>query len=209
MGAGVIGWRTIHPGINPSVDAAGAGGADTAHMTITDYAIDILLIGLVAFQIHGMRLTRRADRPALVLVGIVAMNYLKTIPTAGNDLLLIVGLMAVGATLGSLAASSHRSARTRPAPPSRRPARGGDPLGARRREPLRLPAVRIARWPSRRLPLQRHTRHHERRRLDRRDDPDGLAEVICRHAIIVFRAHRRFGLTSASLPAIGAREDDD
>ena len=72
-------------------------------MTITDYAIDIVLIGLVAFQVHGMRLTRRGLILPLVLVGVVAMNYLKTIPTAGNDLYLIVGLTAVGATLGSLA----------------------------------------------------------------------------------------------------------
>jgi hypothetical protein len=72
-------------------------------MTITDYAIDIVLIGLVAFQVHGMRLTRRAVILPLVLVGVVAMNYLKTIPTAGNDLYLIVGLTAIGATLGSLA----------------------------------------------------------------------------------------------------------
>ncbi len=57
-------------------------------MTITDYAIDIALLGLVAFQIHGMRLTRRALVFPLAIVGIVAMNYLKTIPTAGNDLFL-------------------------------------------------------------------------------------------------------------------------
>jgi hypothetical protein len=36
----------------------------------------------------------------LGIVGFVGHNYLHSIPTAGNDLLLIAVLVAVGATLG-------------------------------------------------------------------------------------------------------------
>jgi hypothetical protein len=71
-------------------------------MTTTDYLIDIALIGLVLFQIHGRRLTFRSLILPLGIVGYVALTYLKGVPTAGNDLILVLGCAAVGALLGSL-----------------------------------------------------------------------------------------------------------
>jgi hypothetical protein len=72
-------------------------------MTFTDYLIDITLIGIVLFQIRGRRLTTRALLLPVGLVSYVAVTYLKSVPTAGNDLFLEVGSAAIGALLGGLA----------------------------------------------------------------------------------------------------------
>jgi hypothetical protein len=71
-------------------------------MTFSDYLIDISLIALVIFQIRGRRLTTKTLLLPLAIVGYVAYSYLRGIPTAGNDLLLVAGCAAVGATLGGL-----------------------------------------------------------------------------------------------------------
>jgi hypothetical protein len=71
-------------------------------MTFTDYLIDISLIGLVLLQIRGRRLTTRALLLPLGIVGYVAYSYLRAVPTAGNDILLVAGCAALGATLGAL-----------------------------------------------------------------------------------------------------------
>ncbi len=72
-------------------------------MTLNDYLIDITLIGLVLFQVRGRRITTKALLLPVGIVIYVATTYLKAIPTAGNDLFLVVGCAAVGALLGSLA----------------------------------------------------------------------------------------------------------
>jgi hypothetical protein len=72
-------------------------------MTLTDYAMDIALIGLVFLQIRDRRLTIRSLVLPVALVGIAANTYLHGIPTAGNDLVLVVGGAAAGAVLGTLA----------------------------------------------------------------------------------------------------------
>ena len=77
--------------------------ADTVLMTLTDYAIDIALLGLVFLQIRGRRLTLRSLILPIVLVGVAANSYLHGIPTAGNDLVLVVAGTAAGVTLGALA----------------------------------------------------------------------------------------------------------
>jgi len=71
-------------------------------MTFTDYLIDIGLIALVLVQIRGRRLTTRALLLPLAIVGYVAYSYLRGVPTAGNDLFLVAGCAALGATLGGL-----------------------------------------------------------------------------------------------------------
>jgi hypothetical protein len=73
-------------------------------MTLTDYAIDILLIGLVLLQVRGRRLTARSFVLPIVLVAYAADNYLKAVPTAGNDLVLIIGGSVLGALIGGLCA---------------------------------------------------------------------------------------------------------
>ncbi len=72
-------------------------------MTFSDYLIDFTLIGLVLLQVKGRRLTTKALVLPIGIVAYVAYTYLKGIPTAHNDLFLIVGFAAVGATLGGLA----------------------------------------------------------------------------------------------------------
>jgi hypothetical protein len=71
-------------------------------MTLTDYAIDIALIGLVILQVRGRRITGRTLLLPVILVGWAATSYLHGIPTAGNDLVLIIGATAIGVTLGVL-----------------------------------------------------------------------------------------------------------
>jgi hypothetical protein len=72
-------------------------------MTFTDYLIDITLISLVLLQIRGRRLTAHALLLPVGIVTYVAVTYLKGIPTAGNDLVLVIGAAALGALLGGLA----------------------------------------------------------------------------------------------------------
>jgi hypothetical protein len=86
------------------VDAQPASDPDTGGMTFSDYLIDITLISIVLVQMRGRKLTARALLLPVAIVGWVAITYLKAIPTSGNDLFLIVGCAAVGATLGGLAA---------------------------------------------------------------------------------------------------------
>jgi hypothetical protein len=72
-------------------------------MTFTDYLIDISLIAIVLFQVRGRRITTRALLLPVGIVSFVAYQYLRGIPTAGNDLLLVIGCAALGALLGGLA----------------------------------------------------------------------------------------------------------
>lgn len=72
-------------------------------MTLTDYIIDLALIGIVVLQIRGRRLTGRALLLPVVLVAWAAKTYLHSIPTAGNDLILIGVCAATGITLGTAA----------------------------------------------------------------------------------------------------------
>src|SRR5690242_8872190 len=72
-------------------------------MTTLDYLINAALVLLVLRQLHERRLDLQSLVLPVVLVGLAAKHYLHAIPTAGNDLVLIVSLGALVATLGSLA----------------------------------------------------------------------------------------------------------
>lgn len=69
-------------------------------MTTTDWIIDIALLAIVFRQIRESRVDIRFVLLPLGLVGYFATKYLHSIPTAGNDLVLIGALVAVGAILG-------------------------------------------------------------------------------------------------------------
>jgi len=73
-------------------------------MTFSDYLIDITLISIVLVQMRGRKLTAHSLLLPVGIVAYVAITYLKAIPTSGNNLFLIAGCAAVGATLGGLAA---------------------------------------------------------------------------------------------------------
>jgi hypothetical protein len=73
-------------------------------MTTTDYIVNIALVLIVIRQIRGGKLDLTSMVLPVVLVAGSAAYYLHTVPTAGHDLILTIGLGLVGATLGSLAA---------------------------------------------------------------------------------------------------------
>lgn len=72
-------------------------------MTFTDYLLNIGLVGLVLLQVKGRKLTVASLVVPLAVTVSVASQYLHGIPTAGNDLVLVVGLALVGSLLGGLA----------------------------------------------------------------------------------------------------------
>jgi hypothetical protein len=81
-------------------------------MTTTDWIIDLALIGIVFLQVRGRRLSLRLLLLPVGLSAWAASNYLKSIPTAGNDLVLVGLGLALGVTLGSLAAVFTKVTRT-------------------------------------------------------------------------------------------------
>ena len=73
-------------------------------MNFTDWLVNIALVAVVLRQIRWNKIDLRFVLVPLALVGVAVASYLKTVPTAGNDLVLIVGLICVGITFGSLSA---------------------------------------------------------------------------------------------------------
>ncbi|MFJ8141069.1 hypothetical protein [Streptomyces sp. NPDC096013] len=69
-------------------------------MTTTDWITDIALLLVVFRQLREGRLDLRSYLIPLGIVAFVAHSYLNTVPTAGNDLVLIGALVAIGAALG-------------------------------------------------------------------------------------------------------------
>ena len=69
-------------------------------MSFTNYLIDSALVLLVLLQIKWRPLTTRSLIRPLVIVGIAVVSYFNTIPTAGNDLVLIAVLAAFGGLIG-------------------------------------------------------------------------------------------------------------
>jgi hypothetical protein len=69
-------------------------------MTTTDWITDIALVLVVFRQLREGRLDLKTFLIPLGIVAFVAHTYLDSIPTEGNDLVLIGALMAVGAVLG-------------------------------------------------------------------------------------------------------------
>ena len=71
-------------------------------MTTMDYVMNSGFILLVLVQARERQLTRRALVVPLVAVFFVGQQYLHSIPTAGNDLVLIGGLTVAGLSLGTM-----------------------------------------------------------------------------------------------------------
>lgn len=92
---------TVHPGTHPGVDDRSAGRPDTVLMTLTDYVIDIALIAVVVLQVRGRRLTTRSLLLPVGLVAWAAASYLRGVPAAGNDLVLVAVAATVGIILGA------------------------------------------------------------------------------------------------------------
>src|SRR5947209_3443295 len=69
-------------------------------MTTTDYLINALFVLIVLSQARERELDRRSFMIPLAVLAYVAHIYVHSIPTSGNDLLLVGGLGTVGLTLG-------------------------------------------------------------------------------------------------------------
>jgi hypothetical protein len=90
----------INPRFNPGADDARASGTDDDGMRTTDYIINAAFILIVLRQTRERELDRRSAIIPLAIVAYVAHLYVRSIPTAGNDLVLIGALGCVGLSLG-------------------------------------------------------------------------------------------------------------
>lgn len=70
-------------------------------MSTTDYIINAILVLLVLRQIRENRLGLLSLVLPVVLVAAAAAYYLRSVPTAGNDIALDITLAAIGAALGA------------------------------------------------------------------------------------------------------------
>jgi hypothetical protein len=86
--------------INPRAEDKDAEPTHHDVMTATEYLINALFVLIVLRQARERRLDARSLAVPLVLVAFVAHMYLRSIPTAGGDLVLIGSLAAVGLGLG-------------------------------------------------------------------------------------------------------------
>jgi hypothetical protein len=71
-------------------------------MTTTEYLLNAALVLVVVRQLRGKRLIGSAIYVPLAICAYVGYTYLHSIPTSGNDLLLVVIGSAAGLTLGTL-----------------------------------------------------------------------------------------------------------
>ena len=72
-------------------------------MNTFGYILNSVLVLVVLLQLRERRLDRTMILLPLVLVGVAAAVYLHSVPTAGNDLTLILALTVAGAAMGGLA----------------------------------------------------------------------------------------------------------
>jgi len=71
-----------------------------AAMRTTDYLINAVFVLIVFHQARERELDRRSVIVPLAIVAYVAHLYVRSIPTAGNDLVLIAALGSLGLALG-------------------------------------------------------------------------------------------------------------
>lgn len=92
--------RKINPRLNLGADDTEGLAADHHGMTTTEYLLNAAFVLLVFRQAWERELDRRSVIVPLALMFVVGTRYLHTIPTAGNDLVLVVGLASAGFALG-------------------------------------------------------------------------------------------------------------
>lgn len=69
-------------------------------MSLEDYALNLILVVVVIRQVRGKKLTAFGLLWPVGLVAWAAVEYLHAIPTAGNNLLLAIAGVLMGAVLG-------------------------------------------------------------------------------------------------------------
>src|SRR5207244_11056412 len=90
----------INPRFNPSPDDKIPRPDDHRGMTTTDYLINAMFVLVVLRQARERRLTVRGLVAPMLLVLFVAQLYVHSIPSAGNDPVLVGLLATLGLTLG-------------------------------------------------------------------------------------------------------------
>ena len=156
----------LHPQIDPEADVRAGVLTDHAPMTTTDYLLDSTLVLLVLLQIKERPLSTKAIVRPIVIVGVAVASYFHSVPTSGNDLVLISILGLTGLTIGI---ASGVAVRMRPGAYGEVLARGGWAsafLGAGHGLTLRLPGLDQPRRLLRHRQLQRRALDHRRGRLD-------------------------------------------
>jgi hypothetical protein len=94
--------------VNPCSDDTRPHPDDHRGMTTSDYILNALFVFLVVRQAYERRLDARSALLPLVIVFVVAREYVHAIPTAGNDLVLVGLLAAAGIGLGVLSGLATR-----------------------------------------------------------------------------------------------------
>lgn len=74
-------------------------------MDAKDYIFSGIFIGLIFLQVRGRPLTALSLLLPVAIVAFFAYTYLRTFPTGGNNLILVVICATIGLTLGLLSAS--------------------------------------------------------------------------------------------------------
>lgn len=95
------GGPAINPAVHLPVDDIGGPGADTVAMSVTDYLLNGVLVAMVFLQVRGRRLTVRLLLLPVAVVAWVAVAYLHQLPTAGDDIPLVVLGALAGLALGT------------------------------------------------------------------------------------------------------------
>jgi hypothetical protein len=90
----------INPPFNPCAEAATGMRAHDGLMTISEYLLNAAFVLFVLRQARERELDRRSVTVPLMLMVFVGAQYLHTVPTAGNDLVLITALALVGLACG-------------------------------------------------------------------------------------------------------------
>ncbi len=90
----------VNPRFNPWGDDTRRRLDDHRGMTTTDYLINAVFVLVVLRQARERRLDLRSLVAPMVLVLFVTRMYVHSIPSAGNDLVLVGVLATVGLTLG-------------------------------------------------------------------------------------------------------------
>jgi hypothetical protein len=99
---------TINPRFNPCADDRGRPSTDDGGMTISDYLINAVFVFVVLRQARERQLDLRSLLVPLAAVLFVAQRYVHSVPTAGNDLVLVGLLSSVGLGLGLLSGFATR-----------------------------------------------------------------------------------------------------
>ena len=92
----------INPRFNPCSDDRTPRSGDHGAMTTTDYLINAVFVLVVLRQARERKVDARSFLVPMAVVLYVGHMYVHSVPTAGNDLMLVGLLASVGLALGML-----------------------------------------------------------------------------------------------------------